>query len=358
MRATVREIVSLAGRLSRGLWWLPLAVSACDGAPPTTELPPCEIPATGLPADLFCTGLYAQRARGDVADGVQPYTPGVVLWSDGAEKQRYLQLPDGAQINTDDLDDWQFPNGTKAWKEFTVDGKLIETRHFWKRDDGTWSSGTYIWNDDDTAAALNTAQTGTRLPSGYEIPSPKDCDKCHPGGSDHLLGVEAVALSLPGADGANLETLVANDQLTHAPLHARATFPNDATTKAAEALKYLHVNCGMACHSSRGIGQETELILRVRASELWPDGPDGDATPVDVTATDIWRATLAKTPTTASVAQHFPGALRITPGAHEQSLVWLMAHTRDPYQMPPLVSHKVDDVGTQALADWIDALEP
>jgi hypothetical protein len=26
--------------------------------------------------------------------------------------------------------------------------------------------------------------------------------------------------------------------------------------------------------------------------------------------------------------------------------------------MPPLVSHKVDDTGTQKLADWIDALPP
>jgi len=26
--------------------------------------------------------------------------------------------------------------------------------------------------------------------------------------------------------------------------------------------------------------------------------------------------------------------------------------------MPPLVSHKIDDVGTQKLADWIDALPP
>lgn len=334
-----------------------LSTAACDGAPAGPVEVPCPPPpATGLPDDLFCTGLYAQRARGDVAGDVMAYTPGAVLWSDGAEKQRYLFLPPGAQINTDDLDDWQFPVGTKAWKEFTVDGKLVETRHFWKRDDGTWASGTYIWNDDDTAATLNTSQRPTLLGSGYEIPTQKDCDKCHHGGSDHLLGVEAVALALPTAQGATLEQLAVNDQLTHPPLHTRATFPNDATTKSVEALAFLHVNCGMACHSTRGIGQETELVLRVRAGELWPDGADGDAPDIDVTTTDIWKATFEQQPTTASVAQQFPGALRITPGDHEQSLVWLLAHRRDVYQMPPLVSHKVDDVGTQALADWIDAL--
>jgi hypothetical protein len=56
------------------------------------------------------------------------------------------------------------------------------------------------------------------------------------------------------------------------------------------------------------------------------------------------------------VASKFPEAKRITPGSHEKSLVWLLAHTRGDYQMPPLVSHRVDDAGTQALSAWIDAL--
>ena len=81
-----------------------------------------------------------------------------------------------------------------------------------------------------------------------------------------------------------------------------------------------------------------------------------DPPPVDATLTDTYLATVNQLPTTASVAQKFPDALRITPGSHEQSLVWLMSHRRDDYQMPPLVSHKVDEPGTQALAAWIDAL--
>lgn len=93
-------------------------------------------------------------------------------------------------------------------------------------------------------------------------------------------------------------------------------------------------------------------MLRVRASELWAS--DGAQVPVELT--DIYRATRKQAPTTLSVAQKFPGAQRVTPGAHDQSLVWLLSHLRGKYQMPPLVSHQVDDVGTQRLADWIDAL--
>jgi len=63
------------------------------------------------------------------------------------------------------------------------------------------------------------------------------------------------------------------------------------------------------------------------------------------------------TPTTASVAQAFPGARRITPGSHAESLLWLLASRRGNYQMPPLVSHRVDEVGTMLLADWIDSLK-
>ena len=63
-------------------------------------------------------------------------------------------------------------------------------------------------------------------------------------------------------------------------------------------------------------------------------------------------------PTTASVAQQFPSANRITPGHHDQSLVWLLSHRRGTYQTPPLVSHVVDDGGTQKLSYWIDALMP
>ncbi len=333
-----------------------LLLGAC--APTSTGDPeiPCDIPATGLPDDLFCTGLYAHRDRATIASDVMPYTPGATFWSDGAEKHRFLLLPADSQIDTSDLDSWQFPIGTKTWKDFRVDGKLVETRHMWKRDDGAWAVGTYIWNDDETEATLNTATKGTRLGNGYEIPTQKDCDKCHHGGSDQVLGIEAVALGLRTAEGETLDALARDGFLSHPPLHTQVELPNDATGEAAYAAAFLHVNCGMACHSTRGIGQETELVLRLRASELWPLGADGETPALDVTRTDIWRATFEKDPTTASVAQHFPGAKRILPGDHEHSLVWLMSNIRDNYQMPPLVTHKVDEEGMQKLADWIDAL--
>ena len=41
-------------------------------------------------------------------------SPRYPLWSDGAEKQRYLSLPPGTQIDTSNMDDWKFPVGTRV----------------------------------------------------------------------------------------------------------------------------------------------------------------------------------------------------------------------------------------------------
>jgi hypothetical protein len=362
----------------------------------------CTAPPDGLPDDLFCTGLYVNRDPSRLSPCVMPYTPGVVFWSDGAEKHRYLYLPPSSVIDTSVMDSWVFPVGTRAWKDFRVDGVLVETRIFWKTSPTNWASGTYVWDADGKTATLYKTRAGMILDSGYEVPQARDCGKCHHGGSDSLLGVEAVALGLSTAQGVTLATLVAAGSLSRPPPTTSITLPEDTTGKAAAALGYLHVNCGMPCHSARGLGEETQLIMRLRADEFWrpagidsgaggitqassgqqgnaqfeagsdaqaaqTEGGPGDGGGVDaatappppfgsVAATDTYQATINQPPKTASVAQAFPGDMRITPGAHDRSLVWLVSHRRGDYQMPPLVSHKIDEVGTQKLADWIDAL--
>jgi hypothetical protein len=318
----------------------------------------CVTPDQGLPSDVFCTGLYLDRDQNKHAPDAKEYKPGVVLWSDGADKRRFLYLPAATKIDTSNMDAWIMPVGTKAWKEFRVGGKLIETRLFWKRGEHDWASGTYVWDAAGKQAMLDTGKKGTILDSGYEIPTAKDCGKCHHGGADKLLGIEAVALALPTAEGVTLDGLVKAGQLSDPPATTTIKLPEDSTGKAGAALGYLHANCGMPCHSSRGLGHETELVMRLTADEFWPAGDiDGGLTaPATVDQTDIYKATVAQMPTTAAVAQKFPGALRITPGAHDKSLVWLLAHVRGDYQMPPLVSHEIDAQGTKLLSDWIDAL--
>jgi hypothetical protein len=73
-------------------------------------------------------------------------------------------------------------------------------------------------------------------------------------------------------------------------------------------------------------------------------------------ATDTCRTGVNQDVLLPKYVQAYPGTKVITPGAHEQSLTWQLAHFRGLGQMPPIVSHKVDEVGTGKLADWIDAL--
>jgi hypothetical protein len=47
------------------------------------------------------------------------FTPHYPLWSDGSAKRRWLRLPPGTSIDKSNPDAWEFPRGTKAWKEFS-----------------------------------------------------------------------------------------------------------------------------------------------------------------------------------------------------------------------------------------------
>jgi hypothetical protein len=339
-------------RASRSLVLLVLpATLACAAGDPD----PCA-PASGPPSDVFCTGLYVAHDPNTHAPDAIPYTPGLTFWSDGAEKQRYLYLPPGAQIDTTTMDAWRFPVGTKAWKEFRVQGQLVETRLLWKRAEKTWERATYIWDASGQHATMNSSKAAMLLPNGYEIPSAiKVCEKCHGGAGDTLLGIEPVSLALPTATGITLATLAADNRLSAPPSRTSITLPEDATGKAAAALGYMHANCG-GCHSTRGLSGFTQLHTRLRADQFWPAGGAATQPSFAVEDTDTYRTGVDQDVMLPSLLKDFPDTKVILRGSHDKSLVWLLAHLRGIHQMPPIVSHAIDEGGTQKLADWIDAL--
>src|SRR5262249_48330510 len=161
-----------------GAWCVGLLLAACgsSGASPSTPAAPrvnCPEPSADPPDDVYCIGLYAGASPKKVSAGVLAYKPGVVLWSDGAEKQRYLALPAGTVIDTSSFDAWVFPVDTKVFKECTVAGKLTETRMLWKQAETNWVMATYIWDDAAKSATRNTSLQPVLLDGGYEIPTAK-----------------------------------------------------------------------------------------------------------------------------------------------------------------------------------------
>lgn len=232
-----------------------------------------------LPARLSDTGLYAPGSTTQMGDGVRAYAPQYPLWSDGTRKRRWIQLPSGTAIDASQPDAWEFPAGTRLWKEFAY-GRPIETRYLERLDDGRWRFAAYVWTADGRDAVL-APEGGVILDAGptgrYRVPSRTDCLACHEGPAVPVLGFSALQLSpdrdplaphaeAPRAGDADLRTLVAGRLLVNLPPALLATPPRIAapTATARAALGYLHGNCGH-CHDPAGALDGLDLSLAQRA---------------------------------------------------------------------------------------------
>jgi len=315
---------------------------------------PCGIDqvwTTDVPDDLACTGLYSDFQNKVVDANALAYTPGLVLWSDGATKLRWIYMPPTTQIDDTNMDEWVFPIGTKIWKEFSIDGTRIETRMFTKSASGTWMWTTYQWTSDGTTDAVRNDDGAQNVVGTYEIPTHYDCEQCHAGRNEMVMGFEAIALSLSAAQGTTLDWLAQNGKLTAVPAHTTATLPEDATGKAATALGILHIDCGVSCHNENPSAHAS-------SSGMWTRLPAADvlAGTAVVTSLDTWTTTANVTPTAAPYSGYASqGYKRILPGSSSMSLIVTVANERGPDQMPPVGTHVVDTTSVAALEAWIDA---
>ena len=140
------------------------------GAPAALVLPPiCTTTDTQVPPNnLVCTGLYTDIAAKQIAPGIEAYAPAVPLWSDGAQKQRWISLPPGQVIDNSDPNEWTFPVGTRVWKEFSKAGQRV--RPIRRKTDINW--WTPYAQDSDESAAVHSG--GGDIPFGtgtYHIPT-------------------------------------------------------------------------------------------------------------------------------------------------------------------------------------------
>jgi hypothetical protein len=293
-----------------------------------------------MPASLSETGLYAPGSTTELAAGVVEYAPRYELWSDGADKRRWLQLPAGAKIDTGDMDHWRFPLGTKVWKEFSRDGTRLETRLLWKTDE-RWTRLAYAWNEaqDEALLAANRGQQDV-LGTSHDIPSRTACDECHEGAPDVLLGVSAIQLSHDGP-GLTLSELMASGRLSDPPASGVEFRLGEGV--AADALGYLHANCGN-CHSPTSMTWDRlDLDLWLRTAELRP---------LETTAS--YRSTVG-VPLTQADASGL--RFRVVAGdAGASGLVYRMSLRGEEAAMPPLASEDVHAAGVALVTSWIDGL--
>jgi hypothetical protein len=190
-----------------------------------------------LPDRLSDAGLYDDLLDDRVVDGAIAFTPRFPLWTDGAEKRRWLVLPSDAEVDTRAADRWRFPVGTRAFKEFVREGVVVETRLLQRDEDG-WIGVSYRWEEDGTEAYAVPQGAADALGTPHDIPAGAECLACHGGRGSVLLGFAAI--QLPPDDRAALyDAGVLSDPVPGDPAVGDV---------ALAGLGVLHANCSH-CHN-------------------------------------------------------------------------------------------------------------
>ncbi|HEU5060858.1 MAG TPA: hypothetical protein VFU21_30215 [Kofleriaceae bacterium] len=269
----------------------------------------CDPPA----ADALAAAPQRLSQTGLDGPDVVPFAPRFELWSDGAEKQRWIRLPPGGQIDRSDMDDWQFPPGTRLWKQFARDGVPIETRMLEKLAPAAdaWLMVAYVWDEDGRDATITPDGMSDANGTTHDVPSAAECRGCHDGRQSRVLGYSAIQLDTDLA------------------------IPGTEVEQAA--LGYLHANCSH-CHNaarpprtgSRCYDPQNDLDFRLLTATL---------------------ATVDRTPTYQTAV----GGV-VEPSEPDQSALFVRICRRDEGQMPPLGTELVDSAGAELIKRWIEEL--
>lgn len=309
------------------------------------------VPGTGSGGSvanlLSASGCAASSDAKLPASGMIPYAPNAGFWSDGADKTRWLALPNGTTINPGS-GDWDLPNGSVLRKDFRVGTRLVETRLFMRHTNGNWAGYTYEWNSGGTDATRVVGGKTVDLGSqDWIFPSEAQCLACHTSAAGRSLGLETAQLNgsiLYPTTGRTANQIVTLDHIGM----LSPGIPDDPATLAAmpnpydessgtvseRARAWLHTNCSF-CHRPGGTG----------------------ASNMDLRYTTALAATNACNATPQAGDLGLPNARIIAPGAPGSSVLLGRIDTRAAgVMMPPLASSLVDDEAVQLITNWISGL--
>jgi hypothetical protein len=338
-----------------GAWLLALA-GACDpvaeqrlaDAGPS-DAGPLPHDASASPETLSQSGLYTDTAAGVLAPGVQNFEPRFPLWTDGAEKRRWIYLPEGAVIDNADPDFWSFPEGTRLWKEFSRDGLKLETRLLAKVGPGPddWYMMAFVWREDEQDAIAAPFGEPSARGTGHAVPGEAACRACHDRMSARVIGFSAIQLDhVERQAGIALHDLLEGRRLLYGTGSEEAPhYPLPGDELDRQVLGYLHSNCG-GCHNSRSDvlgGVSTRPIFLLRADERFLEG---------IERTPAYTSTVGVRTRDGQVASY-----HINPGDPDDSAVYRRMSSRAPnVAMPPLGTEVVDDEAAARVRAWIETL--
>ncbi|MCA9664001.1 MAG: hypothetical protein KC503_00390, partial [Myxococcales bacterium] len=226
-----------------------------------------------LPTSIKQLGIFPDPTdRTRVHSRLVAYTPAYALWTDAADKRRWIYLPPNSKVdNTTSA--WTFPPGTVFFKHFEYPGQPVETRVM-RRTNNKFEFATYQWNAAGTDATLLGGNTPTVVAIAtqptvlYAIPTETQCKGCHDsnvqrvGTNDvfvQVIGFDELRLNstLSGATQTQLAALAARGIFSAALPASPAAIPGSATARAAKG--WLHGNCAH-CHN-RGFKFDAHYAL-------------------------------------------------------------------------------------------------
>ena len=302
-------------------------------------------------------------AQGRLDPRLTPYDLNTPLFSDYAEKQRFLYLPPGTRVRYRSAGVFDFPVGATLVKTFAYPAdfrrpnanvRKLETRLLIRKRAG-WTATAYVWNEAQTEAMLKRA--GARLDVSfidaagrtrqvdYAVPNQNQCKECHQLDKTLVpIGPRARNLNGDFAYPGGVENQLAHwrrtglltgaSKASAAPRTARWDDP--AEPLAARARAYLDANCAH-CHQPRAIAGNSGLYLNLEETR----GP----------AQGIGKRPVA--------AGRGSGDLEVSiePGVPEASIiVHRMASTEPGVMMPELGRSLVHEEGLDLVRAYIKGM--
>lgn len=299
-----------------------------------------------IPALLSSWGCFQAGDITAFSSNVIPYDINTLLWSDNADKGRFMAIPDGTTIGVDFEGRFNLPIGSVVGKNFRLNGKLIETRLLLHHEQPHgWKGYSYEWNDaEDEANLLTGAKDKDFSGDIWHYPSRAECDSCHTSVATFTLGPEVGQLNRnfvypsTSINANQLITLESINVLTSALSDAEkstAFYAIDDTAYSAErrARSYLHSNCAN-CHQPGGPGggnMDLRMASSLTDARICNEAALGD--------------TLGLT-----------NPVIIAPGNADTSILVLRMENLGQHRMPPLGSSVVDTQAMDIIRSWINGL--
>ena len=239
------------------------------------------------PPELLSEYGFFQNTKDQITvPGVLPYELITSLFSDYADKHRFVYVPEGMFAAYQKNSVFSFPIGSVLIKTFSYEpvnnqtsGRhLIETRLLIRKDTG-WDALTYVWDEAGQEASLALAgktvranyisKEGSQLDIRYRVPNKNQCKECH-------LENESIVPIGPKPRNLNrdynyfegtmnqLEKWVEVKFLESYPekINSVVDFMDTSKPINERARAYLDINCGH-CHSPEGSASNSGLYLHL-----------------------------------------------------------------------------------------------